>query len=89
MAKYICFSPAKEEFDFKGNSLGMGHARALYYATVIGKRRVYRSAYPVPSDKKFRLFEYKTERGAIDLCKEINEAYNDNFSPMIHEAVAQ
>ena len=56
--------------------------RALFYSYAIGKRRIYRSSYPVPSDKTFRLFAYKKIENAQLLCDVINEAYNDDFEPL-------
>lgn len=67
---WICISRNKNEF------------RALYYSYAIGKRRIYRSAYPVPNDKTFRLFAYKRKETTQLMCDEINEAYSDNFEPI-------
>lgn len=73
---WICVSRNKNEF------------RALFYSYELGKRRIYRSSYPVPKDKTFRLFEYKRKEKAQLMCDEINEVYSDNFEHMeVNESV--
>ena len=57
----------------------MSEERALYYASDIGKKRVYRSEFPKPTNKTFKLFEFDNLEKAQELCDEINKAYNDNF----------
>ena len=82
--KYICFAQGVEQFDFKGNTLGVGHDRALYYSKSIGKDRVYRSGYPTPPEtpvNDFVLFEFDNKRSANIMCNKINKAYNDVFVP--------
>lgn len=76
---YICVAEPREEFNYFGQSLGMSKRRALYYNSSLHRKRVYRSSYPEPTDNSFRLFQYKTKSRAEALCKEINEAYGDNF----------
>lgn len=82
---YICKAKAKEVFNIHGESLGMEGERALYYTTDIGRHRIYRSSYPTPNDKRFKLFRYKKKETAQMLCDEINEAYNDDFEPILVE----
>ena len=76
---YICVAEPREQFNYFGQSLGISEKRALYYDKSIGRRRIYRSSYPKPDYSSFNLFEYKTKSRAEALCKEINEAYGDNF----------
>lgn len=87
MVKYIGFSPSKEEFNIKGESLGMSSERALYYASNIGKHRIYRSSYPlVPYmfngkdiNKTLKLLYFNTYDEAKEVVDEINNVYNDTF----------
>lgn len=76
---YICVAEPKEQFDSLGRSLGKGERRALYYDNRLHRKRVYRSSYPIPEFKSFRLYQYKTKSIAEMLCRNINEAYNDDF----------
>lgn len=76
---YICIAEPREEFNYFGQSLGMSEKRALYYSNSLHRKRVYRSSYPEPTDNSFRLFQYQIKSRAEALCKEINEAYGDNF----------
>lgn len=85
--KYICIAPSKEEFNIKGESLGMSGERALYYSKDVGKHRVYRQSYPIKPfylrgedcNAEMKLFEFKDKNKAQKLCDEINEVFNDNF----------
>lgn len=87
MVKYICLAPSKEQFNIKGESLGMSGERALYYATDIGKHRIYRSCYPIEPyifkgeniNEKLELLYFNTSIEAQRLCDEINSVYNDDF----------
>lgn len=87
MAKYICFSPGKEQFDIKGNSLGISVDRAIYYAKSIGKRRIYRSSYPIEPymfkgndiNKDLELFIFDTRIEAQNVCDKVNNVYGDKF----------
>ena len=76
---YICVAEPKELFDCNGKSWGMSCRRALYYDRTLHRGRVYRSSYPISDFKTFKLFQYKTKSRAEALCREINEAYGDNF----------
>ena len=79
---YICVAPSKEVFNASGKSLGMCEERALYYCRDIGRRRIYRSSYPIPDDKCFKLLKYKSLKYAQETCDGVNRAYNDNFRPI-------
>lgn len=87
MIKYICIAPSKEQFNIKGESLGMSGKRALYYSGVIGKHRIYRSFYPLKPyifqnkniNKNLKLLYFDTLEEATELCNEINTVYNDDF----------
>lgn len=87
MVKYICLAPSKEQFNIKDESLGMSGERALYYATDIGKHRIYRSGYPLEPyifkgkniNEKLELLYFNTSIEAQRLCDEINSVYGDDF----------
>jgi hypothetical protein len=77
--RYICVAPDKENFNIYGESLGMEGERALYYSTGVGRGRIYRSSYPTPHEKSFKIFSYKSKNRAQTLCDFINGVYNDDF----------
>lgn len=78
--EYICFSKGgKEEKNYKGEVIGISEDRALYFSINVGRGRVYRQTYPIPDFKNMKLFTYKKKGNAEKLCKEINEAYGDDF----------
>lgn len=60
---------------------------ALYYATNIGRRRVYRQSYPLKPymfngkdiNKGLKLLTYKNKNNAQKLCNEINKEFNSNY----------
>lgn len=81
--KYICVAPSKEVFDVNGKSLGIEKKRALYYAKDVGRRKIYRRTYLEPDSMVFKLLKYKTKKYAQKVCEAVNEAYNDNFSPVL------
>lgn len=74
---YICFSKGKEQFNYYNEPCGISEDRLLYYHTEVGEHRVYRR--DKTEDEGFELFEFKTKEAAEELCKEINELYNDDF----------
>lgn len=84
---YIIVSNPKEQFNVKGESLGLSEARALYYLPTIGRHRIYRSAIPlqpyifngVDINKNLKLLKYKSKSSAQKVCDEINEVYGDDF----------
>ncbi len=82
--KFICFSPAKEETDCNGKSLGMGEDVALCYSPRIGRTRIYRSSYANPG-KGLKILSFKSEKMAKIRCDQINEAYNNDFKPLLVE----
>lgn len=59
--------------------MGISEPRALYYASSVGKCRIYRNTYPIPMYKGLKLFAYKKKENAEKLCSEINEFYGDDF----------
>ena len=80
--KYICIAKGKEQFNYKGESMGMGNDRALYYSRSLGRGRVYRSSYPTPPvnpKNDFRLLSFVNQENAHVLCSQINAVYNDCF----------
>lgn len=77
--QYICFAKGVEQFDVKGNSLGIGHDRAIYYSRSIGRKRFYRNAYPNPNSSGLTLLTFGSEKGAKSVCDLTLEVHNDNF----------
>lgn len=61
--------------------------KALYYATNIGRTRVYRQSYPLEHymfngkdiNKGLKLLTYKNKNNAQKLCNEINKEFNSNY----------
>lgn len=80
---YVCIAPSKEQFDNYDNYLGESGERALYYHTDIGRNRIYREEYPICSIKKLKLLKYKSLKYAQQVCDVINNAYGDNFKPLL------
>ena len=87
MFKYICFSSGKEQFNSKGESVGISEARALYYAKNIGRRCICRNDFPlmpcmlngIDINSNLKLFVFKSSKYAQKLCDEINKVYDDDF----------
>lgn len=79
MSKFFCWQASKEEFDYKGKSLGMSEELAIYYARDIGRRRNYRQTYPVPMYKNLVLKTFKRKQNAQKLCDYTNENFGNNF----------
>jgi hypothetical protein len=77
MATYIITAEGKEEFDVNGKSLGVGEKRAVFYATKIGRRRLYRNylANPAPG---LRLLTYRSMKRAQEVCDRTNEIDGGN-----------
>lgn len=73
---YICLNKEKD--------------MALYYLQSLHRKRVYRQSYPLQLyifngkdiNKDLRLFEYKTEKKAQDLCDDINSKQSTEFKPV-------
>ena len=63
---------------------------ALYYSKTLHKGRIYRQSYPLKPyifngqdiNKDLRLFKYKTEKKAQELCDDINSKQNTKFEPV-------
>ncbi|MFA5243672.1 MAG: hypothetical protein WC380_00090 [Pedobacter sp.] len=80
--RFIAWSPAKEHFNFKGESLGMGGERAIYRAknnTDISSDRRYRDSYPQNPSKNLTLMTYMSYESAKEDCDWINSAHKDTF----------
>lgn len=89
MEQYICYAPSKEQFDFKGNSLGHGEELALCYSPLIGRRRIYRNSLMKP-DKGLKVLIFKNKNIAQLRCDEANEISGEKrFYPKLYEAVVQ
>lgn len=56
---------------------------ALYFLTELGRRRIYRQSYPLDiccnPKKKLKLFTYKREKNAQELCDYVNDYYNSSY----------
>lgn len=76
---YYCWQPAKEEFNCKGESLGMGDELAIYYDRAIGRRRNYRQTYPIPMYKGLILKTFKKKENAQELCDYTNKEFGNSF----------
>lgn len=76
---YFCWQAAKEEFNYKGDSLGMGEELAIYYCRAIGRRRNYRQSYPVPMYKGLALKTFKSKKNAQELCDYTNKEFGNSF----------
>ncbi len=69
---YICLRESEE-----------GEKYALYYLKDLGRRRIYRSSYPLESfefegkdiNKGLRLFKYKRLKNAQELCDYTNKNF--------------
>jgi len=77
--KYFCWQASKEEFNYKGESLGMSDELAIYYDKTIGRRRNYRQTYPIPMYKGLVLKTFKSKKNAQELCDYTNEQFGNNF----------
>lgn len=64
---FIVTSDPEEVFNVYGKSLGMREKRALFYAPISGRSRVYRQSLAYPSDG-LKLLTYKSEKGAQKTC---------------------
>lgn len=80
--RFIIWSPAKEHFNFKGESLGMGGERAIYRPkgnTDISSDRRYRGDYPKESSKNLTLMTYRSAESAQEDCDWLNKSHKDTF----------
>jgi len=76
--KFYLFAPAKEHFDYRGISLGMGNDRKIYYPKSVGKHRAYRSDANNPA-KGLTLMTFSSKESAQKVADYTNENFNDNF----------
>ena len=73
---YICLNKEKDT--------------ALYYLKTLHRHRIYRQSYPLKPyifngkdiNKDLKLFEYKTEKKAQELCDDINSKQGTIFEPV-------
>lgn len=70
--KYIVTKQPIEQFNCKGESLGMSDKLAVFYFPRIGRLRYYRQSMAQPQ-KGLKLLSFKTEKGAQKVCDTINE----------------
>ena len=76
---YFCWQASKEEFNCKGESLGMSDELAIYYDKTIGRRRNYRQTYPIPMYKGLVLKTFKNKNNAQELCDYTNKEFGNSF----------
>lgn len=76
---YFCYQAPKEEFNYKGESLGKSDASAIYYNKIVGRHRNYRQSYPIPNNKGMILKTFKNKDNAQELCDYTNEQFGDNY----------
>ncbi len=72
MKNYIVTSEPKEQFNVKGESLGMSDKLAVFYSPSIGRKRYYRQSLFNPQ-KGLKLLTFKTEKSAQQVCDTTNE----------------
>lgn len=78
MPFYIVTLEAKEQFDFKGNSLGMSENLALFYLPSIGRQRCYRDSIANPK-RGLKLLTFKREKSALKVCDKIVSLTTDKW----------
>lgn len=76
--KFICISDEKPAFDFKNHEIGTTPKRALCFAPMVGRTRIYRK-YLDGLNRAFKIKEFARLKAAQDLCDLINAAYNEDF----------
>ncbi len=76
---YIIVARPKEQFNHAGESQGMGNKRALFYSTLIGRKRIYRDDAKKPQ-RRFKILSFKVKKNAQAICDKINSVYNDHFT---------
>lgn len=72
MKNYFVTSEQKEEFNEKGEYLGISDKLAVFYLPTIGRRRYYRQSLLNPQ-RGLKLLTFKTEKSAKKVCDSINE----------------
>lgn len=84
---FICVEKSKELFNVNGKSLGQSGDNALYYLKDLGRKRIYRQAYPIKPflfkgkdiNKGLQLFTYKNKKKAQELCDYTNKKFGSNY----------
>jgi len=74
--EYIIKLEPKEQFDFKGVSLGLSEKLAVFYSTQIGRSRYYRNSLENPQNG-LKILSFKKKINAEKVAKEMKEVYND------------
>ena len=72
MSNYIVTSEPKEQFNVKGESIGMSDKLAVFYSPSIGRKRYYRQSLTTPQ-KGLKLLTFKTEKAAQQVCDTTNQ----------------
>lgn len=72
MSNYIVTSEPKEQFNVKGESLGMSDKLAVFYSPSIGRKRYYRQSMSNPH-KGMKLLTFKSEKAAQQVCDTTKE----------------
>lgn len=78
MSNYIITSEPKDQFNEKGESLGMSDKLAVFYSPQIGRKRYYRQSLSSPQ-KGLKLLTFKTEKAAHQVCDTTNEVSGGGF----------
>ncbi len=78
MPNYIITAQPREQFNFKGESLGLCEKLAVFYSPQIGRKRFYRQSFSNP-EKGMKLLAFKTEKGANEVCHVANEVSGGGF----------
>jgi hypothetical protein len=53
--------------------------RAVYFCPSVGRRRFYRSGFPVTDQRTLKLLEYQTVNAAAITAKRINDVHDEKF----------
>ena len=72
MKSYIVTSDPVEQFNAKGENIGMSDKLAVFYSPSIGRKRYYRQSISNPQ-RGLKLLSFKTEKSAQQVCDITNE----------------
>lgn len=79
--QFIIVSDERPAKNFKGEIIGTTPKRALFWSKDVGQHRAYRASFELPENQALSMvmFKFDNKKEAQELCKGINEAYNDDF----------
>lgn len=72
MSNYIITAEPIEQFNCKGESIGMSEKLAVFYSPTIGRKRFYRNSFNNPNIIGLKLLDFKTEKAAQEVCDATN-----------------